>query len=384
MRILVIGSLPKSLIAFRGHLLRTIVSKGHSVWACSNGSDPEVEMELASMGVKYCHVEVDRAGINPMADIATFLQLVKLLRKTRPHIVLSYTVKPVIYGGLAARFCKIPSIYSIITGLGHAFIDVPALRQRILRNVVRLLYTFSLRFSKKIFFQNPDDIDEFITLRITDRRRVVLTNGSGVDLRHYFAVPLPSDPVFVLVARLLKEKGVREYVDAAKHLKKKFPALKCLLVGDLDSNPSSIGIEELSKWREEGYIEYCGYEKDVRPVIAEAAVLVLPSYREGTPRSVLEAMAMGRPVIVSNTPGCRETIAMPAGTVLDRKSAEVIKGENGFLVPVKDVEKLAQAMEQLIISPSLRERMGESSRKFAEEKYAVNKINSILLQEMGL
>lgn len=360
------------------------MAQHHKVFACANGNDQEVESRLSSVGVQYLPITIERTGLNPLADMATCLQLAKLMRRLQPDVVLSYTIKPVIYGGLAARICSYPLTFSMVTGLGHAFISTPGIKHYILKRLVSALYTSSLKCSKRVFFMNPDDINDFVSLGIIPRSKAFLVKGTGVPLDHYAVAPLPEKPVFLLIARLLAEKGIREYKEAAAMVKRKYPGTTFLLVGDLDVNPSSITSLELSAWRQVGVIEYLGYQKDVRLAIAKASVYVLPSYREGTPRTVLEAMAMGRPVIVSNAPGCRETVAMRDGESLDPQSAEVVEGLNGYLVPVKRADKLAEAMERFIENPGLCQAMGAMSRQIAEEKYDVHKVNAVLLREMGL
>jgi glycosyltransferase involved in cell wall biosynthesis len=187
-----------------------------------------------------------------------------------------------------------------------------------------------------------------------------------------------------MIARLLGEKGVREYIEAARILKARYPEAEWLLVGDADVNPDSLSPSEIEQLKQDGAVRYLGYCPDIRPVMAMASVCVLPSYREGIPRTIQEAMAMGRAVIVTNTPGCRETVRLLPGEVLDKNSTEAITGENGFLVPVKNVEKLCEAMEHCLADSSLRAAMGAASLRYAEERFDVNRVNEVLLMEMGL
>jgi glycosyltransferase involved in cell wall biosynthesis len=187
-----------------------------------------------------------------------------------------------------------------------------------------------------------------------------------------------------LIARLISEKGIREYAEAARHVKKEHPKVRFCLVGKKDANPTAIKENELREWHENGAIEYLGYREDVRPIIRETAVYVFPSYREGVPRTVLEAMSMGRPIITTNAPGCRETVKLPSGHCLNKKSDDIIQGENGFLVPVKNIEKLIHAIEKIIDNPKLIAKMGQRSREIAEEFFDVNKINAVILKETGL
>lgn len=228
---------------------------------------------------------------------------------------------------------------------------------------------------KKVFFQNPDDQMLFKKMGILkDSVSSFVVNGSGVNVFEYAVKPFPTNnnlptPKFLLIARLLGDKGIREYAQAAKIIKNKHPQIQFDLVGWIDDNPNAIRQDELDGWISEGLFHYWGKLSDVKPAIAASSIYVLPSYREGTPRTVLEAMAMGRPIITTNAPGCRET---------------VIDGYNGYLIPIKSVSELANAMEKFILNPELIYKMGAASRKFAEEKFDVNAVNQTMLSEMGI
>lgn len=370
MRILVIGGVPRSLINFRGPLLKALVAAGYEVLAASAPAPGGVVAELNALGVRFCPVPLARAGLNPFGDLKTLLTLRALIRREQPECVLAYTAKPVIYGNLAARRLPGTRVYSMITGLGYGF-GAHNLRQRITGQLVQTLYRAALKNTPGVFFQNPDDRDEFLGrgLLVFDAP-VTLINGSGVDLDGYAPQPLPQEPRFLLIARLLADKGIREYVAAARVLKKRYPQARFRIAGNIDENPFSISAEELTAWQADGVIEYLGMLHDVRPALAGTQVYVLPSYyREGQPRTVLEAMAMGRPIITTDAPGCRETVA---------------EGENGFLVPIKDAKALAAAMERFILEPDLATRMGTTSLQLAHDKYDVHKVNSAIMQGMGL
>lgn len=370
-KIIVLASLAESLINFRGRLLSSLVNAGHEVIACAPEKDQDVEKKLENMGVEYRVIKLCRAGISPISDLTYLFNLCRLFIELRPDIVLAYTIKPVIFGSLAARFISVPQSYSIITGLGYTFLEKGDFEGRFLKFVVQWLYRLSLLKNQAVFFQNPDDLSLFTSLKLVRKsQKTVLVNGSGVDLDYFCEVPFINDqPEFLLIARLLKDKGLVEYVEAAKVLKSRYRNLRFHLVGPLDSNPSAINESQLEMWHQEGIINFHGEVADVRPYIAATSIYVLPSYREGTPRSVLEAMAMGRPIITTNAPGCRET---------------VVEGENGFLVPIKNAEALAQAMERFILDPNLIKKMGQRSRKIAVEKFDVYHVNSIILRTMGL
>lgn len=367
-KIVIISQYSPSLIIFRGDLIRTMVELGHKVICL--GPEAGFEQPLQELGADYRQIPLHRTGLNPLKDVKTLFSLRKVLKETKPDIVFSYTVKPIVYGSIAAHMAGVRRMYAMITGLGYVFIG-QTFKQRLLTQIVAFLYRRGLKYNQVVFFQNPDDLHLFVSESIVPKTaKPVLVNGSGVNIEKFaFAPPKLSPVAFLLIARLIKDKGILEYVESARLLKQKYPAAKFQLLGPLDINPAAITQEQLERWTKEGIIEYLGKTNDVRPYIAEASVYVLPSYREGTPRSVLEAMSMGRPIITTDAPGCRKT---------------VIDGKNGFLVPVKDVDALKSAMEKFILEPDLISQMGKQSRVIAEEKYDVHKVNRVILQEMGL
>ncbi len=370
-RFLVVGGYSDSLLNFRGAFLEALVLLGLDVHVAAPNLPPgnSVRVQLERMGVTVHDVPIERTRTNPLVDLVTFWSLTVLMRRLRPHFTLAYTIKPVIYGSVAGRLAGVPKRYALVTGLGYAFGRENQLGG--LRSLVKNLYALALSQVQLTFFQNPDDLALFRELGILKKGKPsCLVNGSGVDLSRFSETPIPPGPVrFLLIARLLVSKGVREYVHAARYLKKRYPESRFMLAGWIDSNPDAIPQSELDGWVADGSIEYLGRLPDVRPALEDCSVYVLPSYREGTPRSVLEAMAIGRPVITSNAPGCRET---------------VIDGESGFLVPAKSVDGLVVAMERFIDHPELTARMGARGRRLAEEKYDVHKVNSAMLLAMGI
>ena len=378
MKIVVISAVAQTLVSFRGPLLAALVIEGHEVVACAPGKESplyestkvkDVIAQLNELGVTYRAVDLDRTGFTPVKDLRSLLGLSKLLKEMRPDIVLSYNHKPVIYGSLAARLVGVPRRFSIITGLGFVFGE-DTFKRRMINTLVGRLYRLGLADNVAVFFQNPDDLAFFVRSKlVADPTQTVLINGSGVDLDHFSEVPpYTQRPVFLLVARLIREKGIMEYVEAARTLKRRYPQAAFRILGSFDDHPSCVKQSQIEAWQREGTIEYLGEAKDVRPSIACASVIVLPSYYgEGTPRSILEAMAMGRPIITTNTPGCRET---------------VVDEENGFLVPAKDVTALVDAMEKFILRPGLLAHMGKQSRRIATEKYDVHKVNAIIMKTM--
>ncbi|MFH2058532.1 MAG: glycosyltransferase family 4 protein [Pseudomonadota bacterium] len=368
-KIAIIGSFAESVIDFRGPLMKEMVDQGHMVFACVPNAETKIKNQLTEMGVRYQDIKINRTGMNPLQDFFTLIGLYQLFKKIKPDIVLCYTVKPVIYASIAAKIAGVKNIYSMITGLGYAFIG-KKIKNQIIGKIVQFLYRIGLKGNRHVFFQNKDDLSLFQQLNIISTKgKSVLINGSGVDLNFYKKMPFPQKTSFLLIARLLTDKGVREYVEAARLIRKEAPDIKFKIAGWIDDNPACISKAELSAWISQGYIEYLGKLQDVRPAIESSSVYVLPSYREGMPRTVLEAMSMGRPVITTDAPGCRETVE---------------HGKNGFLVPVKDIINLKAAMEFFIKSPGLIQKMGKKSRALAEKKFDVQKVNQNILTVMGL
>lgn len=379
MKFLIIASYPGSILKFRGALIEALQNKGFEIHIAAPefGNHPEDVTALKNLGYTLHNIPLQRTGTNPLKDAAAFSALYLIMKKVTPSYVMSYTIKPVIYGTLAAWAAKIPNRYALITGLGYAFQQVEETGNRSkLQKLIHGLYKQALSKTSKVFFQNPDDLNLFKQLKlISPATPTAVVNGSGVDVSEYDVAPLPisddSTPElrFLLIARLLGDKGVREYAQAAKRIKAKYPQTQFDLVGWIDDNPDSIEQQELDNWIKDGTINFWGKLSDVKPAIAASSIYVLPSYREGTPRTVLEAMAMGRPVITTDAPGCRET---------------VIDGVNGFLVPVKSVDKLTEAMEKFITNSALINTMGKASRRITEEKFDVHAVNNFMLKEMGL
>src|SRR5690606_17768297 len=273
--------------------------------------DSEAYYALTRLGIAVHEIPLKRTGMNPFLDFYTLFFMWRLMRRIKPYMVMGYTVKPVIYGSLAAMLAMVPRRFALITGLGFSFIEDQSGRRNILLYVVKFLYRISLKFCDVIFFQNRDDEALFLKLQIImEESKTCVVNGSGVDLEEFEFVEtsMSTTARFIFVGRLLGDNGIREYAKAAKAVKQLYPDVIFDVVGSLDKNPDSILKSELDLWINEGFVNYLGYLKDVRPAIRNANVFVLPSYREGTPRSTLEAMSMGRAVITTDAPGCRETV----------------------------------------------------------------------------
>lgn len=378
-RFLLIASQPTSIVGFRGALLSSIAEKNNEIFIIApfDGYSEELEL-LEAKGYKVLSVPMQRTGANPLADIRTLFSLWKTIKKIKPDYVLGYTIKPVIYGSLAASMASVPSKYALITGLGYAFqnIDNQDSKKNIFQIVVFQLYKLALKQCEKVFFQNSDDLELFIDLKLVSQNaKTCVVNGSGVNILDYPFSPiksLDSSEVisFIMVARLIGDKGVREYAQAAQRLKEKYGSnVQFNLAGGLDMNPTSISEQELNSWIEDGRLNYLGKLKDVRPSILDSQVFVLPSYREGTSRAALEAMSMGRAIITTDAPGCRQTVK---------------EGYNGFLAKVKSVESLVESIEKIIAIRHEIPTMGKNSRLMIEEYYDVNKVNEVLLNEMRI
>lgn len=369
MKILVVASLTRSLINFRRALLDDLVRTGAEVVACAPEEDTDTIARLRTMNIRFERIPMARASTNPASDIKTLGALVSLFRRERPDIVLSYTQKPIIYGGLAARIARVPRFYAMQSGLGFTFSEENT--NGTLRRLVSILYRAGVKHADAVFVFNADDEEEMRRHGIVTDQRVVRVPGSGVDTAGFPHAPLPAGgPVFLVVARLMRDKGHYEFVDAARRLKARWPAARFQILGPFDANPASIDANDLDAWKKEGVVEYLGETADVRPYLAASSVFVLPSYhREGLPRSILEAMSTGRAIVTTDMPGCRETVE---------------PGVNGFIVAPKNAGALAEAMEQILKDPSLIQSMGGASRARALSMFDVRIVNAILLKTMGL
>lgn len=371
MKIFILASSPDSLKIFRGQLILDLIRDGHDVVTCAPEllEHKEVVAWLEDHSVTCLNAPFSRASLSPLGDFKALVRLTKMLIDLKPCIFLAYTIKPVIWGGLAARLARVKKRIALITGLGYAFTGKPRGKRRVIQSIVRMLYRISLKGMQQIFFQNPDDMRDFQGYGLIPlAAKVDVVNGSGVDTELYSYSPVPSTPLrFLLIARLLGDKGIREYVNAASMIKRSHSDIEFDLVGGLDPNPDGLSEDEVRSWADRGIVNWYGKQTDVRTYLKRCHVYVLPSYREGTPRSVLEAMSSGRAIITTDAPGCKET---------------VVDGHNGFLVPVKDAKVLASAMKIFIDKPSLIKEMGYASRKLAEDKYDVHKVNAFMLERI--
>jgi glycosyltransferase involved in cell wall biosynthesis len=337
---------------FRGGLLRALKANGCEVIAMA---PPDAYADrLTGMGCRFIPIKIDSKGTNPLKDASLYLRYLHIFRREKPDAFLGFTIKPNVYGSLAAQACGIPVINNV-SGLGTAFI-----RDTWLTRAVKALYALAFARSSMIFFQNEDDRRLFIQQRLVEAERTALLPGSGIDLEH-FKPPMqgksrPHGFRFLLIGRLLYDKGVSEFAAAARILKSPMPGVSCALLGFLDAdNRTAISQSELEHWVREGVVEYLGAADDVRPHIAAADCVVLPSYREGTPRTLLEAAAMGKPIVATDVPGCREVVE---------------HGRTGLLCRAKDAADLAASMIKIANkTPSERHAMGVAGRRKMEREF---------------
>ncbi|GAA4937551.1 glycosyltransferase family 4 protein [Algibacter agarivorans] len=366
-RILVLSSLANSLINFRGDFIKNLVKNGYDVYAAAPGFTTENHKKVQNLGAIPVKFNLQRTGLNPFKDFKTILELKKIMANNKIDLVFPYTVKPVIYGSIAANINKIPVI-SLITGLGFAFSGL-TFKARMLQRLNEFLYKISIRKNKTIVFQNSDDHQLFLDRKIISKnQKVGFVSGSGVNLE-WFKTRVnenTSDVIsFVIVTRLIKEKGVHLYIEAAKKLKEKYPKAEFHVIGASGNSPSSIKSEILYNLHEKGTIVFHGSQSNVSEHLFKRDIFVLPTYyREGVPRSILEALSVGMPVITTNTPGCKET---------------VINGKNGFLIKPQDLNELVSVMEYFLVNKEKIKEMGINSRIYAEERFDVNIINNSLL-----
>jgi glycosyltransferase involved in cell wall biosynthesis len=367
-KILVLSSHTKSLFWFRMDMMRSFLRHGYAVVAVGSEPKDEWQDKFQKENIRYQSIPISRNGLNPFGDLKTYHAIKKLLEVERPDKIFCYQAKTVIYGTIAAHHVGITDVYPLIAGLGSIFRG-QGVKNVIIRQIMKREYQYALRFAKKIIFQNRDDLECFVQERIVKRECTEIINGSGVDTRYFTPTPFPEQMTFLMISRLIRDKGVFEYLEAARAVRQKNKDVRFLLVGPYDTNPSALKPEELQGYISDGSIEYLGELTDVRPAIAQSSVYVLPSYHEGTPKTVLEAMACGRPIITTDAPGCRETVK---------------DGVNGYLVELKNVQALIEIIMKVIDNREGLEKKGNESRKIAVEKYDVNIVNKQIEMVIGL
>ncbi|WP_224826191.1 glycosyltransferase family 4 protein [Cognatishimia sp. MH4019] len=369
-----IGSLAWSLVNFRLDLMRRMVAQGHRVTAIAPDFDDDVRARLACHGIDCRQVRMNRTGLNPLTDLRSLAQLVRTLRALKPDCVLSYTMKPIVYGSLAAQIAGVPTRFAMFTGLGYAFSEPrPTGRRRLVRGIVVALHRVALRKITGAFCYNAQerrDIRDFKL--IPSATRLTDVPGSGVDTARFTPkTAAPGSQIrFLFVGRLLRSKGLVVLADATRRLRNRGHAFTLSVLGPMDTNPDAITAAELDAWQRGDVLQYLGETRDVAPYLAATDVFVLPTMlREGVPRTILEAMASGLPVITTDAPGCGETIE---------------DGVSGLVVPAGDADALAAGMERFLTTPELVTQMGEAARERVCARNDVELINARLLVAMGL
>lgn len=364
MKLLIISPKNRTAYNFRGDLIRELIGRGHEVVV--TGPNRDGEEKITALGARFELIPLEKNGLSVLADLRYFWMLYRLIKKEKPDATLGYTIKPVVYGAIAARLAGVKHITSMITGGGYVFIS-NTVKARLLRLLVSLLYRVGFKSAHTVIFQNPDDREEFIRRGLVKTQKTRLVNGSGVNMETFSPATFPERITFFMLSRVMYSKGVGEYLQAAATVKAKHPAVRFMLLGAVENLQDSMSREALQPFIDKGIIDYFGETEDIRPYYGQCSVYVLPSYREGTPRTVLEAMATARPVITTNTPGCRQT---------------VVEGQNGFLVPVKDAAAVAEKMEWLINNPNRIEPMGKESLRICREKFDVEKVNAEMIKHL--
>ena len=369
MKVLAIAPKTSTFINFRGDLMKEISKKGNEiVLVCP---DTGYEEELKKIGINKCIItKLNKTSTTIFDNIKYLKNLIRIMKEEKPDKIFAYTIKPVIFGSIAAHKAKIKKMYSMVTGLGYVY-AVDNFKTKILRIICGIGYKIAFKYNEKVIFQNKDDVEEFVNRKYLKREKCEIVDGSGVNMQRFNRNALPDGNVFLMVSRILKPKGVKEYFEAAKIVKEKYPEAEFLYVGAEDKTQLALNLDEVRKeYLDTKIINYCGETNDVPSYIAKSTVFVLPSYyREGVPRTLLEALAMGRPIITTDTVGCRETVK---------------EGVNGYFVPIKDSQALAEKMIYLIENRDKLEKMSNESYEYCKKRFDVNIINKRMLEIMEI
>lgn len=376
MKIVIIGTVVSSFLGFRADLIKALLEKNCTIYAFTSEYTKEELIKIESLGVIPITYELNRGGINAIADIKATYQLSKKIKEIAPDVVFSYFSKPVIFGTLAAKLAKVPRVIGMLEGLGYAFTEQPeglSKKAQLIKSIQVLLYKIALPQLDKIIFLNPDDPKDLLETYHIKVKQVDVLGGIGLDLYeyNYQSIGTIDSPInFLFIGRMLKEKGIHDFISAAKIVKQSHPDMQFTVLGAIDPfNPGALQQSELDRLISLNIINYPGQVDDVQKWIAASHVFVLPSYREGVPRSTQEAMAIGRAVITTDVPGCRET---------------VIDGVNGFLIEKWNPQALAEKMIYFIEHPEEIKKMGYESYKIAQEKFDADKVNKRLIDMLGL
>lgn len=366
MKFILVSPKNRTSYNFRGDLIKEIIAKGYEVVVTGPNRDHVEKIE--QLGARFVEIPMKKNGLNPLEDLAYQKALKKLFLAEQPDVVLGYTSKPVIYGSIAAKKAKVPHKAAMVTGVGYAF-TANTKKAKLVRAVMSVLYKRAFRCADTVIFQNNDDKELFLKLKLTKPEKTVVVNGSGVNTARFPVAPYPEQMTFFMLSRVMNSKGIREYLQACELVKAEYPQVRCMLLGACEGIQDSISPEALQEYVQRGIIEHFGETEDVAAYYRQCSVYVLPSYREGVPRTVQEAMSMGRAVITTDAPGCRETVQ---------------DGKTGFLVPVKDGKAVAEKMIYFIRNPEQVAVMGAASKAYCDEKFAVEKINERMLEHLKI
>jgi len=367
MKILVVSPKNKTVFNFRGDLIKDMIAHGNEVYV--TGPNEDFVEDIMALGVKeFIEVSFVKDNTSVLGDLAYLKKLRKVMVENKPDLVFGYTIKPVIYGSMAAKSAGVKKIYAMVTGLGRIYAS-GGFKTNIVRLVTKMLYKIAFKACNKVIFQNNDDIKELVTQNYLSESKTAKVDGSGVNMSRFIRTELPEQPVFLMVSRVIREKGVMEYCNAARAVKRKHPEARFILLGGFDVSIGALKKEDIEPYIVDGSIEFPGEVKDPVTFYQNSSVFVLPSYyREGLPRTILEAMASGRAVITTDWPGCREPIK---------------NGENGFMIPIKNCDVLAEKMEVLINEREKLILMADAAYETCKNKYEVGIVNAEMRKIMG-
>lgn len=366
MKFLLISPKNRTTYNFRGDLIKNIQMHGYDVIVTGPNKD-NIE-RILDLGVRFKEIPMNKNGLNPLADLRYLTALTRLLREEKPDVVLGYTSKPVIYGSIAAKLAKVPHKAAMVTGVGYAF-TANTVKAKIIRFIMSMLYKIAFFCCDTAIFQNRDDACEFVCRNLVKQEKCVIVNGSGVNTQRFPVVEFPEQITFFMLSRVMYSKGIREFLEACTIVKRKYPRVRCMLLGACEDIQDSLSRDDLQPYIDNDIIDYYGETDRVIDYYRQCSVYVLPSYREGTPRTVLEAMSMGRPIITTDAPGCRET---------------VLDGKTGFLVPVHNGKAVAEKMIKFIEQPELISSMGEASAEYCRKRYDVSIVNQSMCNALGI
>lgn len=366
MKFILISPKNRTAYNFRGDLVKKIISKGYEV--IITGPNIDNLQKIEDLGARFVEVPMNKNSLNPFQDIKYLNSLRKLFKREKPDVIMGYTAKPVIYGMIAGKLAKVPHKVGMVTGAGYAFAS-KSKKAKFVRIILSALYKIALGCADIAIFQNIDDQNTFINNKIANEKKCRLVDGSGVNMDRYPFSNYPDSLTFFMLSRVMYFKGVREYLDACAKVKATHPKVRFMLLGACEGIHDSLSEDEIKPYIEKGIIEYFGETDNVTDFYKMCSVFVLPSYGEGVPRTVLEAMSMGRAIITTDAPGCRET---------------VLDGVNGFIVPIKDSETLANRMMEFVNNPDLVITMGRHSYEYCKRRFEINKINDEMCMHLKI